>query len=79
VPTGIVAILRPGESITLPPYLCHEFWAEADAPPSVIGEVSAVNDDENDNFFLKNVGRFPKIEENTPPLHCLCTGYPMVQ
>ena len=29
------------------------------------GEVSQVNDDNNDNYFLKPVGRFSQIDEDT--------------
>ena len=42
----------------------------------LVGEVSKVNDDANDNFFLGDVGRFPEIDEDKPPLHYLCTEYP---
>jgi len=76
ISAGETLILHPGESITLPPYLYHEFWAEEDGSACVIGEVSAVNDDVNDNFFLQEVGRFPEIKEDTSPLHHLCTEYP---
>lgn len=76
IPSAGRIILHPGESITLPPYLYHEFWAEEDGSACVIGEVSAVNDDENDNFFMQEVGRFPEIEEDDSPVHYLCTEYP---
>lgn len=77
IPSAGQIILHPGESITLPPYLYHEFWAEEGGPACVIGEVSAVNDDENDNFFMQEVGRFPEIEEDQSPVHYLCTEYPV--
>jgi D-lyxose ketol-isomerase len=35
------------------------------------GEVSQVNDDNNDNYFLEPVGRFSEIQEDEPPLHPL--------
>jgi D-lyxose ketol-isomerase len=35
------------------------------------GEVSLVNDDRTDNFFLDRVGRFAAIEEDEAPLHPL--------
>jgi hypothetical protein len=76
IPSAGQIILHPGESITLPPYLYHEFWAAKGGLPCVIGEVSTVNDDANDNFFLKEVGRFPEIEEDEPPVYYLCTEYP---
>ncbi len=73
---GEEVILKPGESITLPPYLYHDFWARPGGGPAVLGEVSKVNDDEGDNFFLTALGRFPDIEEDEPPVHLLCTEYP---
>lgn len=76
VPAGTVVRLRPGESITVPAYLYHEFWAAPGTGTSLVGEVSRVNDDHRDNFFLGRVGRFPDIEEDEPPLHLLCTEYP---
>jgi len=76
VPAGTMIRLTPGESITLPSYLYHEFWAAPGTGTSLVGEVSKVNDDHRDNFFLDPVGRFPKIEEDEPPLHLLCTEYP---
>lgn len=74
LPAGGLVRLGPGESITLPPYLYHEFWAEGGT--SLVGEVSKVNDDHHDNFFLDPIGRFPEIEEDEPPLHLLCWEYP---
>ena len=67
-------MLSPGESITLPPRLYHKFWgAEARV---LVGEVSLVNDDQNDNRFYEPIGRFPAIEEDEEPLHLLVTDYP---
>ena len=76
VPAGTVLRLLPGESITLPPYQYHEFWAEKGYGPCLIGEVSMVNDDTNDNRFYEPQGRFPTIEEDEPPLYLLCHEYP---
>jgi D-lyxose ketol-isomerase len=76
VPAGTTLRLTPGESITLPPRLYHKFWGEAGQGPVMLGEVSKVNDDTTDNRFLDNVGRFPEIEEDEPPLHLLCHEYP---
>jgi len=78
VPAGEIIRLRAGESITLPPCLYHEFWADPGTGTALVGEVSKVNDDHHDNFFLGQVGRFPEIEEDEPPLHLLCTEYPTV-
>ena len=35
------------------------------------GEVSQVNDDNNDNYFLESVGRFAEVEEDEEILHPL--------
>ena len=37
----------------------------------LVGEVSQVNDDRTDNYFLDPVGRFAEIEEDEPPLRLL--------
>jgi D-lyxose ketol-isomerase len=39
-------------------------WNEA----ALVGEVSQVNDDLTDNYFLDTVGRFADIEEDEPKL-----------
>lgn len=71
---GEILTLNPGESITLTNHLYHKFWGAESRV--MVGEVSTVNDDHTDNRFLEPVGRFPEIEEDTPPLHLLCTDYP---
>jgi len=72
VPAGTIIELHPGESITLPSFQYHQFWAEGGT--SLVGEVSKVNDDEQDNSFLPElgVGRFPDIDDDVAPLHLLC-------
>jgi D-lyxose ketol-isomerase len=75
VKAGHTFQLKPGESITLTPFLYHEFWAEQGTGTSIVGEVSSVNDDETDNAFLSKVGRFPKIAEDVPATYKLCTEY----
>jgi D-lyxose ketol-isomerase len=74
VKAGDVVRLAPGESITLPPRLYHKFWGAEDRV--LVGEVSLVNDDQNDNRFHETIGRFPAIEEDEEPLHLLVTDYP---
>lgn len=74
LPAGSLVRLEPGESISLPPYLYHQFWAEG--AKTLVGEVSLVNDDVKDNRFLEPVPRFPAIEENEPPLYLLVSDYP---
>jgi D-lyxose ketol-isomerase len=65
--SGQILHLGPGQRITLPPTVYHEFWALSDE--AIIGEVSTKNDDLHDNFFLNpDIGRFPEIQEDEPPL-----------
>lgn len=68
--------LSPGMSITLPQGQYHSFWAEKGHGPVLIGEVSMVNDDNTDNYFYVEQGRFPTIEEDEPPIYLLCNEYP---
>ena len=74
VPAGEILALHPGESITLTNRMYHKFWGAESRV--MVGEVSTVNDDHTDNRFFKPAGRFPEIEEDTPPLYLLCTDYP---
>lgn len=75
-PAGARLVLGQGESITLPAMLAHAFWAEKGSGITVLGEVSKVNDDHCDNFFIPPLPRFPDIEEDGEPIHLLCTEYP---
>ncbi|MDR2037724.1 MAG: D-lyxose/D-mannose family sugar isomerase [Bacteroidales bacterium] len=70
---GDVLRLKPGESISFEPYVYHSFWAEGG--PALVGEVSTVNDDSNDNRFYESLGRYPEIEEDEPARYCLCNEY----
>jgi hypothetical protein len=73
IEAGGKVILDPGESITLPPYLYHTFYAtEGDA---LVGEVSSTNDDNTDNYFYDPIGRYPEVDEDETPLRRLCTEY----
>jgi D-lyxose ketol-isomerase len=74
-PAGSEVVLKKGESITLTPFLYHEFWAEPGTGTCISWEVSKVNDDNTDNRFLSAVGRFPELEEDCEPVHLLCTDY----
>lgn len=65
--------LKPGESVTLLPYQYHAFWGEGG--DVLIGEVSTVNDDNNDNYFLEELGRFPLIDEDEPKYRLLVKDY----
>lgn len=75
VPGGSV-VLAPGESICLEPFVFHTFYGQEGKGDVVVGEVSDVNDDENDNCFFQELGRFPQIEEDVRPLRYLCNEYP---
>lgn len=76
VPAGTQVRLCPGESITIDPYLYHDFEVEQGTGPVLLGEVSQCNDDNTDNRFYPSVGRFPSIEEDEPPYRLLCFEYP---
>lgn len=76
VAAGTQVKLTPGESITIYPYLYHDFTVEEGTGAVLLGEVSMCNDDENDNRFYEKIGRFPKIEEDEPPYRLLCGEYP---
>lgn len=68
-------ILKPGESITLEQGMYHRFYGEEGKGKVLVGEVSSVNDDDSDNCFLENLGRFPEILEDEAPLHLLTSDY----
>ena len=76
VPAGSLVRLTPGESISIYPYMYHDFSVEKGTGPVLLGEVSQCNDDNTDNRFLENIGRFPAIEEDEPPYRLLCNEYP---
>ena len=73
VKAGGLVELTPGESISLPMRLYHQFWGVGERV--LVGEVSVVNDDKLDNRFYDPMGRFPEIEEDEPPLYLLYTDY----
>ncbi len=76
VPAGTQIRLEPGQSITIPQGLYHDFEVEKGSGNVLLGEVSMCNDDECDNRFYEQVGRFPAIEEDEEPYRLLCTEYP---
>ncbi|HEX7366271.1 MAG TPA: D-lyxose/D-mannose family sugar isomerase [Pelobium sp.] len=64
---GSQLILNEGERITIEPLVWHSFKPIDGA--CIIGEISTFNDDANDNFFENpEVGRYPEITEDEPPL-----------
>ena len=71
--SGEIVRLKPGESVCFEPYIYHSFWGEGGTV--LVGEVSTVNDDSNDNRFSESLGRFPQIIEDEPARFCLCNEY----
>jgi len=78
VDAGTVIELKPGESITLQTGLYHMFWGKKGHGDILVGEISKVNDDNVDNQFYEQVGRFPEIEEDEAPLYYLFSEYPPI-
>ncbi len=76
VPAGTQVELTPGESITLWPHQYHDFNVKPGTGDVLIGEVSMCNDDNTDNRFYEEMGRFPTIEEDEAPYRLLCNEYP---
>ena len=76
VPAGTGVELKPGESITIWPHQYHDFDIKPGTGDVLIGEVSQCNDDNTDNLFYEEMGRFPEIEEDEPPYRLLCNEYP---
>lgn len=76
---GSDVLLMPGESLTLYPYCYHEFTVQPGTGSVLVGEVSRVNDDNNDNRFYEPLGRFPEIEEDAKPYRLLCNEYPAAE
>ena len=75
VKAGEKLILEPGQSVCLKPYVYHRFYGESGKGKVLIGEVSTVNDDANDNRFYDHIGRFPEIIEDVKPVHLLVSDY----
>ena len=65
--------LMPGESVTLHPGIWHAFWGEGG--DVLIGEVSTVNDDLNDNVFERSLKRFTAVDEDEDPFRLLVSDY----
>jgi D-lyxose ketol-isomerase len=75
IEAGGKVVLSPGESICLEQGVYHRFYGEPERGKVLVGEVSAVNDDNSDNCFYEPVGRFPVIEEDEAPVHLLVSDY----
>ena len=65
-------VLNSGESLTLPPLQAHRFYGWPGTDTVLVGEISEVNDDLTDNYFLEPFGPMP-IEEDEAAYHPLWT------
>ncbi|HTQ08867.1 MAG TPA: D-lyxose/D-mannose family sugar isomerase [Fimbriimonadaceae bacterium] len=64
---GETVRLRAGERVTMEPGIWHSFVPATGE--CIIGEVSTANDDLHDNYFADpDIGRFPGIDEDEPPI-----------
>ena len=70
--SGDKLILTPGESVCFKSCHAHRFWGDGNC---LIGEVSRVNDDANDNCFVDGMPRFDEIDEDEPPCYLLASDY----
>ena len=75
VKPGEEILITPGNSISLTPYIGHIFGPKPGTGDIVVGEVSKVNDDNTDNYWMEPTSRFADIEEDEPILHPLCNEY----
>ena len=64
-------ILKRGQSVTVERNIYHKFYSAEGSGMVMAGEVSQVNDDNKDNYFLESVGRFTEVEEDEEILHPL--------
>ena len=67
--------VHPGNSISLTPYIAHIFGPKPGCGDLVVGEVSKVNDDNTDNYFMEPTSRFADVDEDEPIVHPLCNEY----
>ena len=75
VKAGETITVPVGCSITLTPYMYHNFWALEGMGDLVVGEVSSVNDDNVDNRFNPVLPRFGDIQEDEETVYPLCNEY----
>lgn len=74
IPAGGWVEVSNGNSITLFPYIYHQFIAKKEDGDLIVGEVSSINDDRKDNHFATPFA-FDPIVEDVPAKHHLCNGY----
>ena len=75
---GEIVTVPVGGSISLTPYMYHEFWALEGHGDLVVGEVSSINDDNTDNRFNPEMPRFGEIIADEVIVHPLCNEYASV-
>ena len=75
VKPGEEIVVTPGNSISLTPYIAHIFGPKPGTGDVVVGEVSKVNDDNTDNYWMEATSRFADIVEDEAILHPLCNEY----
>ena len=78
VPAGSWVDILPGNSMTIYPGLYHLFAAKEGCGDVLVGEVSAVNDDNIDNRFAVEMPRFTQIVEDEPIVVPLVNEYETV-
>ena len=71
-PAGTVLRIPTGCSVTLTPGIYHSFWAAEGEGDLIAGEVSSINDDNTDNYFVEERDRYIPIEEDEPAQYILC-------
>ena len=71
---GEEVLVEPGNSISLTPYIAHIFGPKPGSD-LVVGEVSSINDDNTDNYFLEECLRYTTIEDDEPMVCPLCNEY----
>lgn len=67
--------VTPGNSVRLDPFVYHTFGAKPGSGALISGEVSKINDDLTDNYFLESSERFIAVEEDEPVAYPLCNEY----
>ena len=75
VKAGKTFFIKPGNSLTIKPYVYHMFGAAEGYGDLIAGEVSSTNDDNVDNNFIEDISRYITIEEDEPTVYPLCNEY----
>jgi len=72
---GAAVEVQKGCSVTLTPGIYHRFWAKKGCGDLAAGEVSSINDDNTDNYFVDHNPRFSDLIEDEPAAFILCNEY----